>query len=68
MEDIIKVYTLFYDPQIFLVCMDEQLCQLFGQKYEFLSVKQSMVACEDYQYMCEGFCSIFMFCEPFGGW
>ena len=32
-----------------------------------LPMKQGMVVCEDYQYTREGSCSIFMFCEPFGG-
>ena len=58
---------MLYDPEIPLVCMDEQPYELLGQKYEVLPVKQGMVVCEDYQYMREGFCWIFMFCEPLGG-
>ena len=67
MEDILEVYTLPYDSEIPLVCMDEKPYQLLGQKYESLPMKQGRVVCEDYQYTREGSCSIFMFCEPLGG-
>jgi len=67
MEDILEVYTLPYDPEIPLICMDEQPYQLLSQKYEPTPMQQDRVVREDYQYVREGTCSIFMFCEPLGG-
>ena len=30
MEDVLETYALPYDPEIPLICMDEQPCQLLG--------------------------------------
>jgi hypothetical protein len=68
MEDILEVYRLPYDPNIPMICMDEQPYQFLGEKREPILMKQGKTAKEDYEYTREGTCSIFMFTEPLGGW
>lgn len=68
MEDILEVYALPYDPEIPMVCMDEQPCQLLGEKLEPICMKPGILAKEDYEYVRNGTCSIFIFTEPLAGW
>jgi hypothetical protein len=68
MEDVLEVYALPYDPDIPLVCMDEQPYQLLGEKREPVPPEPGRPAKQDYEYSREGTCSIFMFVEPLGGW
>ena len=68
MEDILDTYALPYDPDIPLVCMDEQPVQLLGELYEAIEMKPGKVKKEDFQYVRNGTCSIFMFTEPHVGW
>ena len=68
MEDVLEVYTLPYDPEIPLVCMDEQPYQLLGEERQPIPMKPEQPAKQDYEYVREGTCSIFMFTEPLGGW
>ena len=63
-EDILAVYALPYDENIPLVCMDEQPVQLLKEKYEGVSMKPGNVQKEDYQYIRNGTCSIFLFTAP----
>lgn len=67
MEDILEVYALPYDPEIPLICMDEQPVQLLGEKIKPLPMKPGCAAKEDYEYVREGTCNIFMFTEPLNG-
>jgi len=68
MEDILEVYALPYDPEIPLVCMDEQPYQLLSETRQPVPMEQGHPAKQDYEYVREGTCSIFMFNEPLGGW
>jgi hypothetical protein len=68
MEDILEVYALPYDEEYPLICMDEQPCQLLGERYAPVPAKPGKVKKQDYQYTRNGTCSIFMFTEPLGGW
>jgi hypothetical protein len=68
MEDILDIYALPYDPDIPLICMDEQPVQLLGDRYEAIEMKPGKPRKEDFQYTRNGTCSIFMFTEPLGGW
>jgi hypothetical protein len=68
MEDILDIYALPYNPDIPLICMDEQPVQLLGDRYEAIEMKPGKPEKEDYQYTRNGICSIFMFTEPLGGW
>jgi hypothetical protein len=64
MEDILEVYRQPYDPNIPMICMDEQPYQFLGEKREPVPMKPGKTAREDYEYTREGTCSIFMFTEP----
>ena len=68
MEDILEVYSLPYDKNIPLICMDEQPFQMLGEKYESRPMEAGIPAKEDYEYVRCGSCSIFMFTEPLVGW
>jgi hypothetical protein len=68
MEDILEVYRLPYDPDVPMICMDEQPYQFLGEKRDPVPMRSGKTAKEDYEYVREGTCSIFMFTEPLGGW
>jgi len=68
MEDILDTYALPDDPKIPLVCMDEQPVQLLGDRYEAIEMKPGSSKKEDYEYIRNGTCSIFMFTAPLRGW
>jgi hypothetical protein len=68
MEDILEVYALPYDEEYPLVCMDEQPCQLLGEKLKPIPMSTGKSLKEDYEYIREGTCCIFVFTEPLGGW
>lgn len=67
MEDILETYALPYDPEIPLICMDEQPYQLLEDLLEPLPMKSGKILLEDYEYVRKGTCSIFMFTEPLAG-
>jgi len=68
MEDILETYALPYDPEIPMVCMDEQPYQLLGEEHQPIEMKRGQPARQDYKYVREGTCCIFMFTEPLNGW
>ena len=68
MEDILETYALPYDPNIPMICMDEQPCQLLGDVVTPISMKPGRPRCIDYEYKREGTCSIFVFTEPLKNW
>ena len=68
MEDILDLYAEPYDEKYPVICMDEQLYQLLGEITEPILMKPGSCAKTDYKYERNGTCSIFMFCEPLGGW
>ena len=68
MEDILEIYALPYDPEIPMICMDEQPVQLLGEKLKPIAIKPGKPRKEDYEYVRNGTCSIFIFTEPLAGW
>jgi len=68
MENILDVYALPLDEDIPLVCMDEQPVQLLKDRYEAVKMKPGSSKKEDFQYIRNGACSIFMFTAPHLGW
>lgn len=68
MEDVLETYALPYDPEIPLICMDEQPVQLLDHSRPPQKMKPGYVQKEDYEYIRKGSCSLFMFTEPLMGW
>ena len=68
MEDILELYCLPYDPNVPLVCMDEQPRQLIKETRTALPAMPGKPQCVDYEYERNGTANIFMFVEPLGAW
>ena len=68
MEDILELYATAYDPEIPMICMDEQPYQLLGDGRDPLPMKPGQPTKQNYEYVRHGTCSIFMFTEPLAGW
>lgn len=67
MEDVLEVYTRPYDPKRPQVCMDEVNTQLLSDTRQPLSMQPGKPRREDYEYVREGVCNIFLACEPLVG-
>jgi len=67
MEDVLELYQMPYDPDIPMICMDEKPYQLIGETREPLPTIKGSIAKQDYEYIRNGTCSIFLFCEPLAG-
>jgi hypothetical protein len=68
MEDVLDIYSLPYDPDIPMICMDEQPRQLIKEVRKTIPPKQGKPARIDYEYERNGTANIFMFTEPLGEW
>lgn len=68
MEDVLETYALPYDPEIPLICMDEQPIQLLDHSRPPELMKAGQVLREDYEYVRKGSCCLFLFTEPLAGW
>ena len=68
MEDVLDTYALPHNPDIPVICMDEQPHQLLSEIAEPIPMKPGQPRLEDYEYKREGTCSIFIFTEPLKGW
>jgi DDE superfamily endonuclease len=67
MEDVLEVYHRPYDPQIPMVCMDEQPVQLIREVRPSLPAEEGKPERYDYEYERNGTANIFMFTEPLSG-
>jgi len=67
MEDVLDVYVRPYDPKRPQVCIDEGSVQFTKELQEALKMKPGKVKKVDYQYERDGYCSIFLACEPLTG-
>jgi len=67
MEDILELYCSPYDPEIPLVCMDEQPVQLVKETRKTIPTQPGTPARQDYEYERCGTATIFMFAEPLAG-
>lgn len=67
MEDVLEVYVQPYDPLRPRICVDEGSTQLVSEKRDPLAMEPGKVKRVDYEYEREGFCSIFLACEPLTG-
>ena len=67
MEDVLDVYQTPYDPQVPMVCMDEQPVQLIKETRQPLPAAPGQPEKVDYEYERNGTANIFMFTEPLTG-
>lgn len=67
MEDILELYHPPYDPQVPMVCMDEQPVQLIKETRTPLPAAPGQPERYDYEYERNGTATIFMFTEPLSG-
>jgi hypothetical protein len=68
MEDVLEVYTRPYDPLRPQVCLDETSRQLLGEVSPPRPVAPGRPAREDYEYVRQGVCNLFLVTEPLAGW
>ena len=67
MEDVLDVYQTPYDPQVPMVCMDEQPVQLIKETRQPLPATPGKPEKVDYEYERNGTANIFMCTEPLTG-
>jgi hypothetical protein len=68
MEDVLAVYARPYDSKWPVVCMDEKPYQLLSPGRPSIPMKLGSPQRDDYEYLRNGTCSIFVFAEPLAGW
>ena len=68
MEDVLSVYERPYEKNRPVICMDEKPYQLLNHAYKPLPMKYGKPLREDFEYLRNGTCSIFLFAEPLGSW
>lgn len=66
MADILDIYEMPYNPEVPVVCMDENPTS-FGETREPLPMRPGDTQKTDSEYVRKGLCSIFVFVEPLGG-
>lgn len=69
MEDVLEVYSRPYNPNIPVVCMDEQPIELHKDSRPTIKLSENNHSEKvDHEYIRNGTCCVFMFNEPLGGW
>jgi hypothetical protein len=68
MEDVLDTYSLPYDPDRPVLCMDEQPVQLLKETRTPIAATLNHPRRVDYEYERAGTASVFMFTEPLIGW
>ena len=68
MESVLDTYALPYDPQVPVLCMDEQPMQLLKETRMPIVATKDHPKRVDYEYERAGTANLFLFCEPLAGW
>ena len=68
MEDILDTYSLAYEVDTPVICLDEKPYQLLDERREPIPMKQGKPERIDNEYERKGTCSVFVMCEPLTGW
>jgi DDE superfamily endonuclease len=68
MEAVLETYEKPYDPQVPVLCMDEQPVQLFKETRTPIPATAKHGKRVDYEYERAGTATIFMFAEALAGW
>lgn len=64
MEDVLDLYEEPYNADEPVVCLDERPCQLLGEVFMPTPVKPGVKRRQDYEYVRQGTCALFMMFEP----
>ena len=68
MEDILETYSMPYNSNTPVVCMDEQPVQLLKEIRKSIAATKKHARRTDYEYERAGTACLFMFTEPLTGW
>jgi hypothetical protein len=68
MADVLEVYHLPYEPQVPMICMDEQPGQLLKETRQPRPAEAGKPERHDYEYERHGTANILLFTEPLSGW
>lgn len=68
MEQVLEVYCRPYDARHPVICMDEQPRQLIDEVRMPVAAQPGTAAKEDFEYVRQGMCVVWMFVEPLAGW
>ena len=68
MEEVLETYARPLDPNIPVICMDEQPVQLVKETRQTIPATKDHPQRVDYEYERAGTACVFMFCEPLSGW
>jgi len=68
MEDVLETYEKPYNPQVPVLCMDEQPVQLVNEVKQPIAATKEHPKRVDYEYERAGVANVFMFAEPLAGW
>ena len=68
MEDVLETYAKPYDPDLPVLCMDEQPVQLVKDVKVPIAATKEHPRRVDYEYERAGVANVFMFTEPLSGW
>lgn len=68
MESVLDTYAMPYDPQVPVLCMDEQPMQLLKETRVPIPATKDHPKRVDYEYERAGTANLFLFCEPLAGW
>lgn len=67
LEDVLEVYVQPYESKKPQVCLDEGSVQFVSELREPLEMQPGKIKKVDYEYEREGYCSLFLACEPLKG-
>ena len=68
MEEVLETYAAPLDPEVPVVCMDEQPVQLLKETRTPIPATKGHGKRVDYEYERAGTACLFLFCEPLSGW
>ena len=68
MENVLDTYAKPYDPQVPVLCMDEQPVQLLKETRVPVAATKDHAKRVDSEYERAGTAAVFMFAEPLAGW
>ncbi len=68
MEEVLETYAQPHNPEVPVICMDEQPVQLLKETREPIPATTTHAKRVDYEYERAGTANIFMFVEPLAGW